>query len=121
MADRVQIQQVILNLLVNAIEATKDSDGPREIAVAARPLDEHVQVSVSDTGRGLPAQDTARIFDAFYTTKREGTGMGLSVSRSIAESHGGRLSAHGNPDRGATFQLDLPMLAGSSSGGTASR
>jgi signal transduction histidine kinase len=109
MADRVQVQQVMLNLVMNAIEATKAAVGSREIAVSAEPLDEHVLVSVSDTGKGLPELEPGKIFEAFFTTKREGTGMGLSISRSIVESHGGRLSARNNPERGATFQFTLPL------------
>jgi signal transduction histidine kinase len=109
MADRVQVQQVILNLIVNAIEAMKESDGPRRIVVASRLRGQHVHVSVSDTGKGFSEHDATKIFDAFFTTKREGTGMGLSISGSIVESHGGRLSGHNNLDRGATFEFTLPL------------
>lgn len=109
MADRVQIQQVILNLIVNAIEATKESEGPREIKITSQ-LDElHVLVSISDTGKGLPDQGASKIFDAFFTTKERGTGMGLSISRSIIEAHGGRISAKNNPERGARFEFTLPV------------
>jgi PAS domain S-box-containing protein len=112
MGDRVQLQQVILNLIVNAIEATKDSDGPREIKINSRLDDAHIRVSVSDTGKGLPEQGASRIFDAFFTTKQEGTGMGLSISRSIIEAHGGRIWAEKNPERGATFVFTVPVLRG---------
>jgi signal transduction histidine kinase len=112
LGDRVQIQQVILNLIVNAIEATKESDGPREIKIGSRLDDAHVLVSVSDTGRGLPEQGARKIFDAFFTTKQAGTGMGLSISRSIIEAHGGRISAENNPERGATFVFTVPVLRG---------
>lgn len=111
MADRVQLQQVVLNLFVNAIEAMKESEGPREITVTAQPRGEQVQVSVSDLGGGLPEHDATKIFDAFFTTKREGTGMGLSISRSIVAAHGGHLSARNNAERGATFELTLPSFS----------
>jgi C4-dicarboxylate-specific signal transduction histidine kinase len=113
MGDHVQLQQVLMNLMINGIEAMKDTPGPRELAVKAqRAEDEQLMVSVSDTGVGLPPQHAERIFDAFFTTKREGTGMGLRISRSIVESHGGRLWASGNSPRGASFHLTLPSKAG---------
>jgi PAS domain S-box-containing protein len=111
MADRVQLQQVILNLIVNAIEAMKEIEGPREVSVATRVDDDLVRVAISDTGKGIPEQDATKIFDAFFTTKREGTGMGLAISRSIIESHGGQLSARNNSDHGATFEFALPVAA----------
>jgi len=89
----------------------KDVDGTRELAITSRRVDgEHVQVSVRDTGVGLPPQQTDQIFKAFFTTKAHGTGMGLSISRSIVESHGGRLWAADNSSRGASFHLTLPTL-----------
>ncbi|HEY4781647.1 MAG TPA: ATP-binding protein [Chthoniobacterales bacterium] len=109
MGDRVQLQQVLMNLIINAIEAMKDVDGPRELAVKSQPAeDEHLMVTVSDTGVGLPRHQADQIFNAFFTTKPEGTGMGLRISRSIVESHGGRLWADGNSPRGASFHLTLP-------------
>src|SRR6266478_4827003 len=91
-ADRVQLQQVLMNLMINGIEAMKDEDGPRELAIRSqRAENEQLLVSVSDTGIGLPPQRTDQIFNAFFTTKPHGTGMGLRISRSIVESHGGRL------------------------------
>jgi C4-dicarboxylate-specific signal transduction histidine kinase len=109
MGDRVQLQQVLMNLMINAIEAMKDVDGPRELAVESRPTEgEQVMVTVSDTGVGLPPQQADAIFNAFFTTKPEGTGMGLRISRSIVESHGGRLWATDNSPRGASFHLTLP-------------
>jgi PAS domain S-box-containing protein len=110
--DRVQLQQVLMNLMINGIEAMKDVDGARELAVKSQPAeDEQLLVSVSDTGVGLPPQQADLIFGAFFTTKRDGTGMGLRISRSIVESHGGRLWSSDNPPRGASFHLTLPSKA----------
>jgi NO-binding membrane sensor protein with MHYT domain/signal transduction histidine kinase len=109
MGDRVQLQQVMMNLIVNSIDAMKDVEGPRELALTSRRADtEHVLLSVSDTGEGLPSQQVDQIFKAFFTTKVHGTGLGLSISRSIVESHGGRLWAADNVPRGASFHLALP-------------
>jgi signal transduction histidine kinase len=109
MGDRVQLQQVLMNLMINGIEAMKDVNGRRELAVKSqRTEDEHLMVSVSDTGVGLPSQQADQIFNAFFTTKPHGTGMGLRISRSIVESHGGRLWAIGNSPKGASFHLTLP-------------
>jgi C4-dicarboxylate-specific signal transduction histidine kinase len=109
MADRVQLQQVFMNLMMNAIDAMKDVDGRRELDIKSQRVeDEKLLLSVSDTGVGLPAQHTEEIFNAFFTTKAHGTGMGLRISRSIVESHDGRLWATANPERGATFHLTLP-------------
>ncbi|WP_263351987.1 ATP-binding protein [Acidicapsa acidisoli] len=112
MADRVQLQQVMMNLIINSIDAMKEVDGTREIAVKSqRSEDEQLHVSVSDTGIGLPPEQADQIFDAFFTTKSHGTGMGLRISRSIIESHGGRLWSAGVSGRGATFQFTLPATA----------
>jgi C4-dicarboxylate-specific signal transduction histidine kinase len=112
MGDRVQLQQVMMNLMINSIEAMKNVDGSRELAVKSRRAeDEQLMVSVSDTGMGLPPQQADQIFSAFFTTKRDGTGMGLRISRSIVESHGGRLWAADNCPRGASFHLTLPSKA----------
>jgi signal transduction histidine kinase len=109
--DRVQLQQVAMNLIVNSIEAMKDVDGIREIVIKSqRAEDEQILVSFSDTGIGLPPHLAEQIFDPFFTTKPHGTGMGLRISRSIVESHGGRLWAVGSPGRGATFHLNLPAV-----------
>jgi PAS domain S-box-containing protein len=106
--DRVQLQQVVMNLMLNAIEAMKDSGG--ELVVTSERTDAgQVLVSVSDCGVGLPRGKEEHIFDAFFTTKSQGTGMGLAISRSIIESHGGRLWAESNPDHGATFRFELPQ------------
>ena len=109
MGDRVQLQQVLMNLIVNSIDAKKAVDGPRELAVKSQRTEkEDVLVSVSDTGVGLPPKQTEQIFNAFFTTKPHGTGMGLRISRSIVESHGGRLWAADNSPRGASFHFVLP-------------
>jgi C4-dicarboxylate-specific signal transduction histidine kinase len=109
--DRVQLQQVAMNLIVNSIEAMKDVDGIREMVIMSQPADnEQIFVSFSDTGTGLPPQLGEQIFDPFFTTKPHGTGMGLRISRSIIESHGGRLWADSSPGRGATFHLNLPAV-----------
>jgi len=112
MADRVQLQQVMMNLISNSIDAMKDVNGTRELAIKSRRAEnEHLMVSVSDTGIGLPRQQASQIFDAFFTTKVHGTGMGLSISRSIVASHNGRLWAADNSPRGASFHLILPTRA----------
>jgi PAS domain S-box-containing protein len=109
-ADRVQLQQVILNLIVNAIEAMSGVDnGVRELLVCSGTAEsQQVMVAVRDSGPGLDPKTTDRLFDAFYTTKPQGMGMGLAISRSIIEAHGGRLWASANEDSGATFQFTLP-------------
>jgi len=105
--DRVQLQQVVMNLMLNAIEAMNDAGG--ELVVKSELTDAgDVLISVSDTGTGLPKENEGHIFEAFFTTKSQGSGMGLAISRSIVESHGGLLWATGNPDRGATFYVQLP-------------
>jgi PAS domain S-box-containing protein len=113
-ADRVQLQQVLMNLILNAIEAMKDANGELTIT-SKRAAGDQLLVSVSDSGVGLPVGEVDRIFDAFFTTKVQGTGMGLSISRRIIESHGGRLWACANKERGATFQLTLPIDVAASS------
>jgi PAS domain S-box-containing protein len=106
-ADRVQLQQVCLNLMLNAIEAMKNTGG--ELTIKSRRADDgQLQISVTDAGMGLPAERTDQIFGAFFTTKPDGSGMGLTISRSIIESHGGRLWADANAERGATFNFTLP-------------
>ncbi len=108
MGDRVQLQQVLMNLIMNSIDAMKAVDGTRELAIKSqRTENEEVLVSVSDTGVGLPPQQSDQIFNAFFTTKPHGIGMGLRISRSIVESHGGRLWAADNSPRGASFHLTL--------------
>ena len=104
--DRVQLQQVFMNLMLNAIEAMKDSGG--ELTVKSELQDGQLLLSVGDTGIGLPDGNVDQIFSAFFTTKPQGSGMGLAISRSIVESHGGRLWATANDGRGATFHFTLP-------------
>jgi PAS domain S-box-containing protein len=111
-ADRVQLQQVMINLIINAIEAMAGaSDGPRELTIVSGIGDANdVVVEVQDTGPGLDPEQLDRLFQSFYTTKPDGIGMGLAISRSIAEAHGGRLSAApNNPRGGAVFRLTLPL------------
>src|SRR5467141_2551433 len=109
LGDRVQLQQVLMNLIMNSIDAMKDVEGTRELVIKSQNSgNEHLLVSVSDTGVGLPPHQADQIFNAFFTTKPDGTGMGLRISRSIVESHGGRLWAADNSPRGASFYLTLP-------------
>jgi signal transduction histidine kinase len=112
MGDGVQLQQVMMNLVLNGIDAMKEVDGTRELTINSERADnEQLMVSISDTGVGLPPQQTDQIFNAFFTTKPHGTGMGLRISRSIVESHGGRLWASDNFPRGASFHFTLPIKA----------
>jgi C4-dicarboxylate-specific signal transduction histidine kinase len=112
MGDRVQLQQVLMNLIVNSIDAMKEADGTRNLVIKSqRAENEQVMLSVIDTGVGLPRQQADQIFNAFFTTKVQGTGMGLRISRSIVESHGGRLWAADNSPRGASFHFTLPTKA----------
>ena len=113
MGDRVQLQQVIINLVMNGIEAMQPvTDRPRELVIRSR-LDEtqQVLVSVTDSGIGISAENADRLFNAFFTTKSSGMGMGLSICRSIMEAHGGRLWATASLPHGATFQFTLPVNA----------
>ena len=111
MGDRVQLQQVLMNLIVNSIDAMKDVDGTRELTIQSQRGDDgQVLISVSDTGVGLPPQQD-KIFNAFFTTKPQGTGMGLRISRTIVEAHGGLLWASENSPRGARFYFTLPIKA----------
>ena len=109
LGDRVELEQVVLNLIVNAIEAMSAiADRPRELVIRTQSGEvDQVRVTVQDSGIGLDPQSMGRIFDAFYTTKSQGMGMGLAISRSIVESHGGRLWAVPNIGPGATFQFTL--------------
>jgi histidine kinase/DNA gyrase B/HSP90-like ATPase len=106
MGDRVQLQQVLMNLMINSIDAMKDVNGARELGIKSQPAEsEHLMVSVSDTGVGLPRQHADQIFNAFFTTKPHGTGMGLRISRSIVESHGEL------PPAARAHQFPVPTLA----------
>jgi len=107
MADRVQLQQALLNLMLNGLEAIQDACG--ELTVKSRPTENgQLLISVTDTGVGLPTENADQIFNPFFTTKSQGTGLGLAITRSIVESHGGRIWAAPNSGRGATFYFTLP-------------
>jgi signal transduction histidine kinase len=111
LADRIHLQQVILNLMMNAIEAMSGAgEGPRELLVrAGADESQGVLVSVQDSGPGLDPKSVDHLFDAFYTTKPQGLGMGLAISRSLIEAHGGRLWATAHEPHGAVFQFTLPI------------
>ncbi|HKV36275.1 MAG TPA: ATP-binding protein [Pyrinomonadaceae bacterium] len=115
LGDRVQLQQVILNLVINGIEAIgKSRDGERVLAVrSSRDESDNLIVAVRDTGGGIEPENAERLFDAFFTTKQDGMGMGLAISRTIIESHGGRLWATSNSPKGAVFQFQLPPASAS--------
>jgi signal transduction histidine kinase len=106
LADRVQLQQVLMNIMLNGIESMNETGGV--LTVKSRVEYGNVTISISDTGVGLPRENADRIFDAFFTTKSQGSGMGLAISRNIIESHGGRLWATPNDGLGASFHLSLP-------------
>ncbi len=109
LGDRVQLQQVMMNLIVNSMEALKEVEGKRELLIQSQKTENcHLLLSVLDTGVGLPPHQEAQIFEAFFTTKPHGIGMGLRISHSIIEEHGGRLWAEANRPRGAVFHLTLP-------------
>jgi signal transduction histidine kinase len=107
LANPVQLQQVFMNLMLNAIEAMKDIGGALTIRSRINP-ENHLFVSISDTGIGLPSGSAERVFEPFHTTKPQGTGMGLTITRSIVESYGGRVWATANQGKGATFHFTLP-------------
>jgi signal transduction histidine kinase len=111
LGDRVQFQQVILNLIMNAVEAMSEVvEGSRELLISTSEAEPgSVLVAISDSGPGLPQADLDRLFEAFYTTKASGLGMGLSICRSIVQNHGGRLWASPNEPRGAIFRIMLPI------------
>jgi len=108
MGDRIQLQQVLLNLITNAIEAMATVEGPRVLAVSSNVRDDGgVMISIADTGTGIGAQDVQRVFNPLFTTKSGGMGMGLSICRSIIEAHDGRLWVVPNAPRGSIFQFVL--------------
>jgi len=112
LGDAVQLQQVLLNIVVNACDAMERIEGiPRELRIeTARTGPERISIIFRDSGIGVRDGDVSRIFDRFVTTKRDGLGMGLSISRSIIEAHGGRIWATRNSDRGLTIHGELPCL-----------
>src|SRR5260370_19652907 len=111
LADRVQLHQVIINLVMNSIEAMQSvTDRPRELVIGSHQDETHrVLVTVTDSGVGISAENADRLFNAFFTTKSSGMGMGLSICRSIIEAHGGRMSAANNEGPGSKFQFPLPV------------
>jgi signal transduction histidine kinase len=114
--DRVQLQQVMLNLIINAVEAMSCvHEGTRDLLIGSAKVESGVLISVRDSGPGLPPASLERLFDAFYTTKPTGLGLGLSICRSIIEAHGGRLWASANVPRGAIFEFTLPAQSDSES------
>ena len=108
--DRIQIEQVLVNLVRNALDAMRDlPPEARVLTIRTSAGRDHIEVAVDDRGIGVPAEELDRVFDRFYTTKADGMGMGLAISRSIVDSHGGRMSVAPNPGGGTTFQFDLPI------------
>jgi len=110
LADKVQIQQVLLNLMRNAIEAMEDSERRDLVVSTALAADDMVEISVADTGAGISPEITAQLFQPFITTKRHGMGVGLSISRTIVEAHGGAIAPRPNPEGGTVFSFTLPMV-----------
>jgi signal transduction histidine kinase len=114
--DRVQLQQVLLNLIINAFEAMRDvGEEERELLISSRNEPDGVSIEVRDSGLGFAPAALERVFEAFYTTKPGGLGLGLSICRSIIEAHNGQLLANANLPRGATFQFALPAIANTAS------
>ena len=109
--DPIQLQQVLINLLMNAIDAMRDCDlGKRKMSVNTAPVNgSSVEVSVADTGTGIPPDKLKNVFDAFYSTKGHGTGLGLSIARTIVQTHSGRIWAENCPQGGALFRFTLPL------------
>lgn len=113
MGDRIQIQQVLLNLISNSFDAMEDNQGHREMLIRTIVKDpKTIMVALKDSGSGISAQNIPKLFDHFFTTKSDGLGMGLSISRSIVEVHGGRLEVENNPHRGVTFYFTIPVSQG---------
>jgi signal transduction histidine kinase len=119
LADRVQLQQVVLNLIMNGVEAMRTAPAPlRHLQICTHRADlEHVLVTIADAGGGIDPANSERVFDAFFTTKPEGLGIGLSICRSIVEAHGGRLWASPNEPRGSIFSFTLPAAHQNGSNG----
>jgi two-component system sensor kinase FixL len=110
LGDRIQIQQVFLNLISNSFDAMEDNQGSREMLIRTSRKDiDTIIIELKDSGCGILAQNKPKLFEHFFTTKSDGLGMGLSISRSIVEAHGGRLEVENNPDRGVTFYFSIPV------------
>jgi signal transduction histidine kinase len=109
--DRVHLQQVLMNLILNGLEAMTDTpELQRRLLVRTRKsAEETVQVSVTDSGRGIPSDEFSRLFESFYTTKEDGMGLGLAIARSIVDAHGGKIFAENNSEGGATFRFEIPL------------
>lgn len=118
LADRVHLQQVMLNLMVNAMEAMAEQEGPKRLRIASSRKDNQLVVSVQDNGPGVPESVRNKLFDRFFSTKREGMGMGLAISRSLIEEHGGRIWMENAPEGGAVFHFSLPLAPPSVSSGS---
>jgi two-component system sensor kinase FixL len=115
LGDRVQLQQVLLNLLLNAMDAVHDAAPERrQVSARVRLTEMHVEIAVADRGHGIPADKFSRVFEPFFTTKTNGLGLGLPISRSIVEAHGGRLRAENNVEGGAVFSFTVPVRADAS-------
>jgi signal transduction histidine kinase len=111
LGDRVHLSQVLLNLIMNGIDATQETtDASRKVSIGARCADGMIEVAVADSGRGIPPETAERVFDAFFTTKAHGMGMGLPVSRTIVEAHGGKIWVENNRGPGATFHFTVPVV-----------
>jgi signal transduction histidine kinase len=108
--NRIQLQQVILNLVLNAFDAVSEKEDLREVSISMSADEDQVRVAVRDSGNGIDPVAIAHIFEPFFSTKPKGMGMGLAIARSIIKAHGGQISARRNPDRGSTFEIVLPAL-----------
>jgi signal transduction histidine kinase len=118
LGDRTQLQQVLINLLFNGVEAMKDSN-ERQLRVSSRFMTDSLIVRVSDTGPGIPEKILPHVFEPFFTTKDEGMGMGLSINKTIIDQHGGSIWVENNQDRGATFSFSLPLAPAPANGKSA--
>lgn len=116
LGDKIHLQQVLLNLIVNGMEAMAETKGSKQLSISTCQDDLQIQVSVSDTGPGVTPQRLPQLFDRFFSTKKEGMGMGLAISRSLVEEHGGRIWAESPPGKGATFRFCLPLDCGQTNG-----